>query len=173
MNKIKACNSIVPHEPQTNRVQIHRVPNICDDKSVGGFCKCDNLDLIQIANRNHTSSLKSKLKSPTSNPSCSIDDTLKNVQLVQVASVVLKKPVASISSKVEENVKEINLDHFKSSKKVVKNSTLVVPDEAEKIKDRIAQAEIILEAMGNACTARNENSSRFVSLKSFLVKHKV
>ena len=144
-------------------MQVHRVPNNCEDKSAGGLCKCDNLDLIQIANRNHTSSLKSKLKSP-SNPSCSIEETLKNAQVVQVAPVVLIKPVASISSKGDEKSKVINLEHFKSARKAAKSSTAVIADEAERMKDRIAQAEVILEAMGNASTARNENSSRFVSI---------
>jgi hypothetical protein len=44
-------------------------------------------------------------------------------------------------------------------------STVYSIDEYEVIKmtDRVAQAEIFLEALGNATTARNVNSSRFVS----------
>lgn len=48
------------------------------------------------------------------------------------------------------------------------------PVELVKLKDRIAQAEVFLEAIGNATTVRNYNSSRYVSSKNFeLTKFKI
>lgn len=58
----------------------------------------------------------------------------------------------------------INLDNFKSAKRKVpiKNFTQHSRIEIQAMKEKIAQAEIFLEAMGNASTTRNRDSSRYV-----------
>lgn len=39
------------------------------------------------------------------------------------------------------------------------------------VKDRLVQANTLLEAFGNARTMKNDNASRFVSYKSVLFKY--
>lgn len=64
---------------------------------------------------------------------------------------------------------KINLDNFKSAKRKVpirnlrKLSTQLNNFEIQTMRERIAQAQVFLEAMGCASTTKNRDSSRFVS----------
>lgn len=89
---------------------------------------------------------------PPSSSNCSSIKSLAQSKLTQVECDMTTRN------------KNINLDNFKSAKRKVpiKNFTQHSRLEIQAMKEKIAQAEIFLEAMGNASTTRNRDSSRYV-----------
>lgn len=151
-----------------NRVhKATRVPNCLDAHSDQRQMrnKCESLDLIS-ADGNQSI----KHTSRTSDMSASLDETI----YVARAS---DKSKLSHNKQLSYNKDNINLDNFKSAKRKVptknlsKLSTQLNNLEVQTMKERIAQAEIFLEAMGCASMERNRDASRYVSMKSHLKPH--
>lgn len=149
-----------------NRVHNKRVPNcldsLADQRQMRN--KCESLDLISSANQSiHRHDMSS-----------SLDET---IYVVSRSSG--EKPKATLKNQTSYNKTNINLDNFKSAKRKVptkylsKLNTQLNNLENQTMKERIAQAETFLEAMGCASTVRNRDSSRYVSLLSVLVDEKV
>lgn len=146
-----------------NRVhKTTRVPNCLDQLESDHRQmrnKCESLDLLSVGNQ----SVKFKLK--TADMSSSLDDTV----YVTRASEYSK---STQSNQLSYNKKNIDLDNFKSAKRKVptknltKLSTQLNNIEIQTMKERIAQAEIFLEAMGCASVVRNRDSSRYVSVSA-------
>ena len=106
-----------------------------------------------INRHNHRSSL----------PNCHAK-SLKCESLANITAI----PQTNISNKSTqvqcESSNKINLDNFKSAKRKVpiKNLLKISNLEIQAMKEKIAQAEVFLEAMGNAATTKNRDSSRYV-----------
>jgi hypothetical protein len=156
-----------------NRVhKTTRVPNCLDLQSDHREMrnKCESLDLIDIANQSINNN-----KPRSTEMSSSLDDT---IYLSKISSS--EKPKSnhsnSSNSNLSYNKNNINLENFKSAKRKVptknlsKINTQLNNLEIQTMKERIAQAEIFLEAMGCASNAKNRDSSRYVSLKEFKSK---
>lgn len=126
-----------------------RVPNCLDSlpdhRQMQG--KCESLDLNSINGKPKTAEM-----------SASLDETLH-----------VTKAKTSAQQKLSYNKSSINLDNFKSAKRKVptknlsKLNTQLNNLEIQTMKERIAQAEIFLDAMGCASIVRNRDSSRYVS----------
>jgi myosin I len=124
-----------------------RVPNCLDSlpdhKQMQS--KCESLDLPSAGNQ-------SVMAAPMTQ---SLDETI-HVTRVQ-------------HNKMSYNKSSINLDNFKSAKRKVPSRHLSKLNaqlnhlEVQTMKERIAQAEIFLDAMGCASIVRNRDSSRYVS----------
>lgn len=106
----------------------------------------------------HSKSLANVTPSLSSNCSSSIKSSSEQSKLTQV----------ECETSTRNN--DINLDNFKSAKRKVpiKNFTQHSLIEIQAMKEKIAQAEIFLEAMGNASTTRNRDSSRYVCIQNFI-----
>lgn len=161
-----------------NFVQSHRVPN-CDlhqqPNQQQTRCKCENLDLIQNVNKSNSVSsvkLKSKLKSPSSNNTGggsggTLEENATSSESTSAkVSAIKYKPVFSPATARKYHRSNVDFDSFKSIKKSTKPNKFITQkgiEDAElfRMKDRIGQAEVFLEAMGNAATQLNDNSSRF------------
>lgn len=127
--------------------------------------KCESLDLISVEANQSV-----KLLPRTADMSASLDETIYSTR------VSIERPKPSHHSrtashqKLSYNKTNIDLDIFKSAKRKVptknlsKLSTQLNHLEVQTMKERIAQAEIFLEAMGCASMVRNRDSSRYVSL---------
>jgi myosin I len=120
--------------------------------------KCESLDLTIIGNQ----SMKERPR-PASDMSVSLDET------VQVTKTSERTRTAAQQNQLSYNKSSINLDNFKSAKRKVptknlsKFSTQLNNFEMQTMKERIAQAEIFLDAMGCASIVQNRDSSRYVS----------
>lgn len=96
--------------------------------------------------------------------SASLDDTI-----CLARSSEKSKPTQNNNKQLSYNKNNINLDNFKSAKRKVptknlsKLSSQLNQLEIQTMKERIAQAEVFLEAMGCASMVRNRDSSRYVS----------
>lgn len=137
-----------------NRVQNKKVPNCLDQQTDPQQVRCESLDLIKISSQNSSNKLS------LTNLSSSFDDQLSKNREKNSSS-------QTYDSSFDRN--NINLDNFKSAKrkvpiKILKNFQLS-NIEIQTMKERIAQAEIFLEAMGNASTLKNRDSSRYVSFQ--------
>lgn len=112
--------------------------------------KCESLDLLSSNIQN----VKTKA-TISATVSSSLDETIH-----------YSKPKSSLKP-LSYNRNNINLDNFKSAKRKVpikqltKLSSQLNHLEIQAMKEKIAQAEIFLEAMGNATTQRNKDSSRY------------
>lgn len=130
------------------------------DESPSGVSK--SFTIYEAMNRNHHRS---------SLPNCHS----KSVRCESLANIAVTPPPSNKSTKVKceppscpQN--NINLDNFKSAKRKVpiKNLLQLSNLEIQAMKEKIAQAEIFLEAMGNASTLKNRDSSRYVGAKYFV-----
>lgn len=145
-----------------NRVhKTSRVPNcLLDSQSDHRQMrnKCESLDLLSIGNQ----SINNKPR--TADMSASLDDTI-----CLARSSEKSKPTQNNNNQLSYNKNNINLDNFKSAKRKVptknlsKLSSQLNQLEIQTMKERIAQAEVFLEAMGCASMVRNRDSSRYVS----------
>lgn len=95
----------------------------------------------------------------------------KSVRCESLANITVTPPPSNKSTKVQCEPpscpsNNINLDNFKSAKRKVpiKNFLQLSNLEIQAMKEKIAQAEIFLEAMGNASTIKNRDSSRYVRI---------
>lgn len=139
-----------------NRVHNKRVPNCLDPHADQRQMRneCESLDLISSANQGINKH----------DMSSSLDETI-----YVVSRSCGEKTKATLKNQTSYNKTNINLDNFKSAKRKVptkylsKLNTQLNNLENQTIKERIAQAETFLEAMGCASTARNRDSSRYVS----------
>lgn len=148
-----------------NRVQ-KRVPN-CLDPALSDSRqmrnKCESLDLISIGNQSI------KHKPSIAEMTSSLDET------IYVSKTSEKSEKSTQNNQSSYNKSNISLDSFKSAKRRVptktlsKLSTQLSNLEAQTMKERIAQAEIFLEAMGGATTVRNRDSSRYVSVNKIKI----
>lgn len=142
-----------------NRVQ-KRVPNCLDPPTDHRQIrnKCESLDLISVGNQSI------KHKPCITATSSSLDDTI-------YVPKVSERTRTTLNNQSSYNKNNINLDNFKSAKRKVptknlsKLSSQLNNLETQTMKERIAQAEIFLEAMGGATTVRNRDSSRYVSAR--------
>lgn len=135
-----------------------RVPNCLDQPSDQKQMrdKCESLDLISVASHH--------AKPRTADMSSSLDETI-------YVSRSVEKPakLVHIDSNSSYNKSNINLDNFRSAKRKVPTQNLSKLNsqlnnlEIQTMKERIAQAEVFLEAMGCASIVRNRDSSRYVS----------
>lgn len=139
-----------------NRVQ-KKVPSCLDPSDHRQMRnKCESLDLISVANQSI------KHKPYVIDTSSSLDETVYVSKIGEETKSTKNEPTSY-------NVNNINLDNFKSAKRKVptkylaKLSSQLNNLETQTIKERIAQAEIFLEAMGGATTVRNRDSSRYVT----------
>ena len=152
-----------------NRVHHRTVPNDIQADHKQNRCKCENTEQIHSTSINTTNAniLKCKLKMP--NTSSSMEDSINLTKNIRFKSVANATPSHS------HDKHNIDLDIFKSAKRVVVPNANGIGSgiylynqpthiELQFMKDRIAIAEVFLEAMGNAMTPRNNNSSRFVRL---------
>lgn len=150
-----------------NRVHHRTVPNDIQADHKQNRCKCENTEQIHSTSINTTNAniLKCKLKMP--NTSSSMEDSINLTKNIRFKSVANATPSHS------HDKHNIDLDIFKSAKRVVVPNANGIGGgiylynqpthiELQFMKDRIAIAEVFLEAMGNAMTPRNNNSSRFV-----------
>ena len=153
-----------------NRVHHRTVPNDIQSDHKQNRCKCENTEQILSTSINTTNAntLKCKLKMQMPNKSSSMEDSI-NLQNKNIRF----KSVANATSSHSHDKHNIDLDIFKSAKRVVVPNANGIGSgsylyyqpshiELQFMKDRIAIAEVFLEAMGNAMTPRNNNSSRFV-----------
>lgn len=153
-----------------NRVHHRTVPNDiqADHKPNQQRCKCENTEQIHSTSINTTNAntLKCKLKMPNTTSS-SMEDSINLTKNIRF------KSVANATSNHSHDKHNIDLDIFKSAKRVVVPNANGIGGgiylynqpthiELQFMKDRIAIAEVFLEAMGNAMTPRNNNSSRYV-----------
>lgn len=140
-----------------NRVH-KRVPNCLDPPSDHRQIrnKCESLDLISDANQSI------KHKPCITDMSSSLDETI-------YVPKVSERQKTTQNKQLSYNKNNINLDNFKSAKRKVptknlsKLSSQLTNLETQTMKERIAQAETFLEALGGATTVRNRDSSRYVS----------
>lgn len=96
----------------------------------------------------------------------------KSSRSESLASIPVTPPPSNKSTQVQCELptppscprNTINLDNFKSAKRKVPMKTFLQISnlEIQAMKEKIAQAEIFLEAMGNASTIKNRDSSRYV-----------
>lgn len=168
-NELPAISKSFTIYETMNRVHnSKKVPNCLDhyqsNPTVKESARCESLDVIKI--NNHTDKIK------LTDLSSSFDETIQ--QLSKLRSSSVEKNSSPSSSSVSSNVRDssynrskINLDNFKSAKRKVPIKNLkhfqLTNLEIQTMKERIAQAEIFLESMGNALTFKNRDSSRFVS----------
>jgi myosin heavy subunit len=148
----------------------YRVPN-CDlhptveVKQTQTRCKCENLvDLVHSSSKCNQTKLKSKLKV---SPNETLDEQSEIIS-AKVSSIKFNKSAVSPATARKYHRSNINLDTFKCTRKSSggrpsrSTSQKSIEDvEIFRMKDRISHAEVFLEAMGNAMTAKNNNSSRF------------
>lgn len=138
-----------------------RVPNcldppLSDHRQIRN--KCESLDLISVGNQSI------KHKPCITATSSSLDETI-------YVPKVSERTKTTHHKQSSYNKNNINLDNFKSAKRKVptkylsKLSSQLNNLETQTMKERIAQAEIFLEALGGATTVRNKDSSRYVSAK--------
>lgn len=126
--------------------------------------KCESLDLISVEG-----SQSVKLLPRTADMSASLDETIYSTR-VSIERTKTLHSRTDLHQKLSYNKANIDLDIFKSAKRKVptknlsKLSTQLNHLEVQTMKERIAQAEIFLEAMGCASMVRNRDSSRYVSL---------
>lgn len=153
--------SYTPYETMNRVHKTTRVPNCLDIPTDHRQMrnKCESLDLISaISNQ----SIKDKLR--TADMSASLDET------IYVMKASEKPKPSSHKNQLSYNKSNINLDNFKSAKRKVptknlsKLNTQLNNIEIQTMKERIAQAELFLEAMGCASMVRNRDSSRYVSV---------
>lgn len=171
-----------------NRVHRSKASN-CVDAIVHN--KCDSLDLISSlpSNRSGISGGKCK-RNVSGESSSSLDEsTLFNRrhssstrishvttnsgenQETQTATTTIVDINHFNNKQLSYDRNKINLDNFKSAKRKVpirnllKLSTQLNNMEVQTMRERIAQAQVFLEAMGCASISRNRDSSRFVSCK--------
>lgn len=149
-----------------NRVhKTTRVPNCLDPQSSDHRqmrSKCESLDLISVGG-NQSINNKPRMADMSSS---SLEETA-----AYLARSGSEKPTTQPNnlSQLSYNKNNINLDNFKSAKRKVptknlsKLSTQLNQLEIQTMKERIAQAEVFLEAMGCASMVRNRDSSRYVS----------
>lgn len=143
-----------------NRVQkTTRVPNCLDLHSDPRQMrnKCESLDLLSVDNP----SIKNRPR--TADMSSSLDET------IYLAKASDMKPTQNNNNQLSYDKININLDNFKSAKRKVPTKNISKLNsqlnnlEIQTMKERIAQAEVFLEAMGCASMVRNRDSSRYVS----------
>lgn len=124
------------------------------DDSPSGVSK--SFTIYEAMNRNHHRS---------SLPNCHS----KSLRCESLADITVTPPPSNKSTQVQCEPPScprtnINLDNFKSAKRKVpiKNFLQLSNLEIQAMKEKIAQAELFLEAMGNASTMKNRDSSRYV-----------
>jgi myosin I len=128
-----------------NRVHT-KIPNCFEHSEKPEHARCESLDLTAVNNHHFNNNL---FELATHHK----DDGESVLQM--------KNPMAKSN--------KINLEHFKSGKRKEPNNDsakancLISNNEIQVMKERIAQAEVFLNAMGNASTSKNRDSSRFVS----------
>lgn len=146
-----------------NRVhKTSKVPNCLDPPSdhTQLRVKCESLDLISINNHCVTATPR------TSDMSASLDET---VYLARPSERT--RPSQNNNNQLSYNKSNINLDNFKGAKRKVptknlpKLNTQLNNLELQTMKERIAQAEVFLDAMGGASMIKSRDSSRYVSVK--------
>lgn len=122
------------------------------DESPSGLSK--SFTIYETMNRNHRSSL----------PNCHS----KSARCESLTNITVTPPPSNKSTQVQCEPptcppKNINLDNFKSAKRKVPITNIQLSNiEIQAMKEKIAQAEVFLEAMGNASTTKNHDSSRYV-----------
>lgn len=146
-----------------------KVPNCLEHQAEPKQARCESLDLIKV---NFLDNITNKSKAtaveatPTKTNYISSFDDDEDSTSIQSATKHEKKNPTQFRDPSYDRYK-INLDNFKSAKRKVpiKNPKNVQLSnvEIQTMKERIAQAEIFLEAMGNASTTKNRDSSRYVS----------
>jgi myosin-1 len=142
-----------------------KVPNCLDHHQQQQQCeptssrqaRCESLDLIKISNQNYMH----KGEQTSAGISKSFDDSSLSRNHSE------KRNFATQIRDPSFDRNKINLDNFKSAKRKVPirnpRNFQLNSLEIQTMKERIAQAEIFLEAMGNASTSKNRDSSRYVS----------
>ncbi|CRK94774.1 CLUMA_CG008268, isoform A [Clunio marinus] len=142
-----------------NRVNQPKIPNCLDlhlDQKQQIKVKCESLDLISVAKE----SAKNKVR--TVDVCSSLDE---KIYVRNATDKIDSKKSSAYQMSYSKN--NINLDNFKSAKRKVptknlsKLHTQLNGLEIQAMKERIAQAEIFLEAMGCAAIERNRDSSRY------------
>jgi myosin I len=133
-----------------NRVH-HRssLPN-CHSKSL----RCESFVNITPPSSSNCSSIKS-----------SSTATREYVEGIKANTQVQCDTTTTTTTTCARN-NNINLDNFKSAKRKVPIKSFIQHShlEIQAMKEKIAQAEIFLDAMGNAMTTRNRDSSRYVRI---------
>ncbi|KAG5671774.1 hypothetical protein PVAND_001951 [Polypedilum vanderplanki] len=160
-----------------NRVQVNnnnkKVPNCLDHvqqqpqpSESSRQTRCESLDLIKMSNPN--SLQKSDDAMAATNFSKLFDECIQLSKNQTNSSYNRSDEKRNHYTQIRDlsyDRNKINLDNFKSAKRKVpiKNSRNVELSnlEIQTMKERIAQAEIFLEAMGNASTSKNRDSSRY------------
>lgn len=165
-NELPAISKSFTIYETMNRVHnSKKVPNCLDhyqsNPTVKETARCESLDII--SNQNHSDKIK------LTDLSSSFDETIQQLSKLRSSSEK-NSSTSSSSSHVRDssyNRSKINLDNFKSAKRKVPIKNLrnfqLTNLEIQTMKERIAQAEVFLEAMGNALTFKNRDSSRYVS----------
>lgn len=164
INEIPAISKSFTIYETMNRVHnSKKVPNYFDNYPKEAV-RCESLDLIKISSQQNCTTTKDKVK--LTNFNSSFEDTIQ--QLSKLRSSTDKSSSSTIHLKDSSyDRSKINLDNFKSAKRKVPIKNLksfqLTNLELQAMKERIAQAEVFLEAMGNALTSINRDSSRYVS----------
>jgi myosin-1 len=145
-----------------NRVQnSKKLPNFLDHVNIDQP-RCESLDLIKVGSQICLNRSTNKITKAPPSKTNSLDNNNATSSISSTKVYEIDKEFSSLCSR-----KNINLDNFKSAKRKVpiKNLKNVQLNnlEIQSMKEKIAQAEVFLEAMGNASTSKNRDSSRYVS----------
>ncbi|KAL7026106.1 hypothetical protein ACKWTF_013794 [Chironomus riparius] len=161
-NELPAISKSFTIYETMNRVHnSKKVPNCLDhyqsNPTVKESARCESLDRIKI--NNHSDKIK------LTDLSSSFDETIQQLSKLRSSNERNSSPSSTHVRDSSYNRSKINLDNFKSAKRKVPIKNLrnfhLTSLEIQTMKERIAQAEIFLEAMGNALTFKNRDSSRY------------
>jgi myosin I len=180
-NSISNCVDAIVHNKSDSLDLISTLPSTssycsstsnrkCNKKgggsSSGGVISGESsssLDESTLLNRRHSSTTRINLEP---NPTTTSIATTTNNNLNTTTIVDINH---FNNKQLSYDRNKINLDNFKSAKRKVpirnllKLSTQLNNMEVQTMRERIAQAQVFLEAMGCASISRNRDSSRFVS----------
>ncbi|CAG9806398.1 unnamed protein product [Chironomus riparius] len=164
-NELPAISKSFTIYETMNRVHnSKKVPNCLDhyqsNPTVKESARCESLDRIKI--NNHSDKIK------LTDLSSSFDETIQQLSKLRSSNERNSSPSSTHVRDSSYNRSKINLDNFKSAKRKVPIKNLrnfhLTSLEIQTMKERIAQAEIFLEAMGNALTFKNRDSSRYYDI---------